>query len=125
MDLKSYFEDTSGRGIFSTADSEGNVDSAIYARPHVMKDGTIAFIMRNRLSRKNLESNPKAAYMFIEDGPGYRGRRFFLKKIKEDNDMELINALKRRNYAGEENTGEDGLTLVHFEITGKRPLIGG
>ncbi|MCP4118452.1 MAG: hypothetical protein GY737_24255 [Desulfobacteraceae bacterium] len=28
----------------------------IYSRPHVMEDGSIAFIMRDRLSHKKLES---------------------------------------------------------------------
>ena len=67
MDLKAYFENTKGTGIISTADAEGNVDCAVYARPHIMEDGSLAFIMRDRLSHKNLQSNPKAANMFIEE----------------------------------------------------------
>ena len=37
-----------------------------------MEDGTIAFIMNDRLSQShNLQSNPKAAYLFREGEEGY------------------------------------------------------
>jgi hypothetical protein len=71
MDLKTYFENTSGLGILSTADYSGQVDAAVYSRPHFMDDGTVAFIMRDRLTHNNLQSNPHAAYLFKEDGEGY------------------------------------------------------
>ncbi|HMA67518.1 MAG TPA: pyridoxamine 5'-phosphate oxidase family protein, partial [Desulfosalsimonadaceae bacterium] len=88
MELQSYFENTRGTGVLATADSEGNVDCAIYARPHVMEDGSLAFIMRDRLSHKNLQSNSRAAYMFIEEGAGYKGKRLFLRKTGEEENSE-------------------------------------
>jgi hypothetical protein len=124
MDLKSYFENNRGTGIISTADSEGNVDCAVYARPHVMEDGTIAMIMRDRLSHKNLQSNPKAAYMFIEKGPGYKGKRLFLTKVKEEKDSELIDSLKRRTYSDDDAPGQEGKFLVYFTVEKELPLIG-
>ncbi|HPI23199.1 MAG TPA: pyridoxamine 5'-phosphate oxidase family protein, partial [Spirochaetota bacterium] len=45
MDLKDYFETRQGTGVLATADAQGNVDAALYSRPHVMDDGTVAFIM--------------------------------------------------------------------------------
>jgi len=39
MSISEYFENTKGTGVLATADSEGKVDAAIYARPHVMEDG--------------------------------------------------------------------------------------
>ena len=65
MTIKEYFDTTKGLGILSTADSDGKVDAAIYARPHFMEDGTLAFIMRDRLSHHNLQSNPHAVYLFV------------------------------------------------------------
>ena len=38
MNLHDYFENTTGTGVLATADSSGNVNAAIYARPHVMDD---------------------------------------------------------------------------------------
>ncbi|NNL77836.1 MAG: pyridoxamine 5'-phosphate oxidase family protein, partial [Desulfobacterales bacterium] len=58
MELKEYFANIEGTGILATADGEGRVDAAVYARPHFMEDGTIAMIMRDRLTHHNLQSNP-------------------------------------------------------------------
>ena len=68
MSLSEYFNSSKAVGLLSTADSNGNVDSAIYARPHFFDDGTMAFIMRDRLSHYNLQSNPHASYLYKEDG---------------------------------------------------------
>lgn len=38
MDFKRYFENEEGVGIFATADGDGKVDAAVYARPH-FKEG--------------------------------------------------------------------------------------
>ena len=74
MDLREYFENTKGFGVLATSDSEGRVDAAVYARPHFMDNGTIALIMRDRLTHHNLQSNSHAAFLFREDGPGYKGK---------------------------------------------------
>ena len=122
MELKNYFETTTGTGIFSTADKNGNVDAAIYSRPHFLEGDTLAFIMRDRLSHKNLESNPHAVYLFIEDGPGYnKGTRLYLTKVKEEKNSKRIESLKRRKK--QFDPGEDRF-LVFFELDRQRPLVG-
>ena len=90
MNLKDYFEDAKGLGVFATADSEGKVDVAVYSRPHVMDSETVAFIMRDRLTHHNLQSNPHGAYLFAEAGKKYVGKRLFLTKIREEQDTELV-----------------------------------
>ena len=121
MTLKSYFENTEGKGILATADSDGKVDTAIYARPHFMDDGTIALIMRDRLTHHNLESNFHACYMFIEKGPGYKGKRLFLTKLREEQDSELLASLRRRQYINEK---DESKFLVFFQIDKELPLVG-
>ena len=44
MTLKQYLESSEGKSILSTANADGMVTSAIYSRPHVFDDGTIAFV---------------------------------------------------------------------------------
>ena len=121
MELKEYFENTEGSGILATADSDGKVDAAIYARPHIMDDGTIALIMRDRLTHHNLQSNSHACYMFIEKAPGYKGKRFFLTKIREEQDSELLQSLRRRQYINEK---DESKFLVFFKIDRELPLVG-
>ncbi|MCJ7600046.1 MAG: pyridoxamine 5'-phosphate oxidase family protein [Desulfobulbaceae bacterium] len=124
MNMKEYFERTPGRGVLSTADSNGRVDAAIYSTPHVLAEGIVAFIMRERLSHHNVQENPYASYLFIEDGPGSRGLRLFLKRIKEETDAALIKSLMRRHLTPEEDQARGPTFLVSFAVEKILPLIG-
>ena len=42
MNLKEYFENTKGTGVLATSDRQGKVNAAIFARPHILEDGTVA-----------------------------------------------------------------------------------
>jgi len=121
MTLKEYFETNKGLGILSTADSQGKVDAAVYSRPHFMEDGTLALVMRDRLSHTNLQSNPHAMYLFKEDGPGYKGKRLFITKVKEEKNTELMESLRRRKTAYEDDADR---FLVFFKIDKEVPLVG-
>ncbi|WP_321389718.1 pyridoxamine 5'-phosphate oxidase family protein [uncultured Desulfuromusa sp.] len=124
MDLKNYFNTQNGTGILSTADSSGRVDAAIYARPHVLDDGTLAMIMRERLSHKNLLENPYAVYLFMEQSHGYQGVRLFLKKVREDDDPELISKMVRRCLSPEDDLAKGPKFIVYFEIEKALKLVG-
>jgi hypothetical protein len=123
MNLSDYFENTEGTGVLATADSNGNVDVALYARPHCIEETIVAFIMNERLSYKNLTSNPKAAYLFLEKGPGYTGKRLYLTKIREDTNAELIASMKRRK-SSKYNETEPKKYLVYFKVDKVRVLTG-
>ncbi len=121
MELKQYFEDTKGVGVLATADADGKVDAAIYAKPHFMEDGTLAMIMRDRLTHHNLQSNLHATFLFMEDGPGYKGKRLFMTKVREEKDTELLYSLRRRQYP---NDKEEAKFLVFFKLDKELPLVG-
>ena len=121
MSLREYFDTTKGVGVLSTADGDGRVNAAIYARPHFVDDGTLAFIMRDRLTHHNLQSNLYATYLFKEDGPGYHGKRLFMSKVSEEKNSELLESLRRRKTAY--GNGEDRF-LVFFKLAKERPLVG-
>lgn len=124
MDLKKYFTDTDGVGVLSTADATGKVNGAIYARPHVLDDGGVGFIMRNRLTRSNLQQNPHAHYLFLEKGAGYSGMRMYLEKVKEVQDQELIAQLTRRKESAGLQEKSPSSFLVSFKITKIIELLG-
>jgi hypothetical protein len=123
MNLSDYFKDVKGTGVLATSDAEGNVDIAIYSRPYIIEEKKVAFSMLERLSYANVQSNPKAAYMFIEQGKGYNGTRLYLTKIGEEKDPERIIEIKKQHsktYSPEETHKH----LVYFRIDKSRPLIG-
>lgn len=128
MSLREYFETRDGLGVLATADADGRVDVAVYARPHFSEEDedTLTFIMNDHLSHANLRSNPHAAYLFREEGGGYRGRRLYLTKLSEETDPERIAAFRRRCTAEEcdECRAKKIQFLVHFRVNGVRPLVG-
>ncbi|HBH86179.1 MAG TPA: pyridoxamine 5'-phosphate oxidase [Syntrophaceae bacterium] len=125
MKLSTYFEEKIGISVMATADDKGIVNAAIYSRPHFMDEETIAFIMADRLTHHNLKANPRAAYLFIESGDKYVGKRLYLTKIKEEKDSPLIATLRRRKIHSDENSYEaETKYLVYFRIDKVLPLIG-
>jgi hypothetical protein len=122
MDLGEYFEQTEGLGVLATADSQGNVDAAIYARPHVMDEGTVAFIMAEGLSYRNVTGNPKAAYLFVEKGQGYKGKRLYLTKTGEESDQQVVESMRRRQrsvYQADKGKSR----VVYFKLEKIRALV--
>jgi len=98
MDLGEYFDKARGFGIFATADSDGKVNVAALSRPTIMDDGSAAFLMSGHLTHNNLQSNPHAAYYFVEHGERYGGKRLYLTKTGEDEDLQLIDRLRKKRY---------------------------
>ena len=125
MELSEYFKKAKGYGVIGTADAEGKIGLAIYARPHFINEKTVAFIMADRLMHKNLQSNPHASYLFVEAGGGYKGKRLYLTKVKEEANSEMIEEIRRRESCPVDEGYKKGLRyLVTFKVTKVLPLIG-
>ena len=123
MNLTEYFENIKGMGVLATSDSEGKVDIAVYSRPYIIDEKTIALSMLERLSYSNIQSNPKAAYMFVEHGGGYAGKRLHLSKTGEEKDPERIKAIKQQHHKTHK-PDEKVRHLIYFTVDKVRPLVG-
>jgi hypothetical protein len=123
MEMKEYFERTSGNGVLATSDIVGRVNAAVYGKPHFMDGGSIAFIMLERRTHSNLQSNPHAVYLFLEKNGRNKskGVRLYLTKIREEKNSELLYKIRRVKYEGDEKTTR---FLVYFKIDDILPLIG-
>ena len=125
MNLEEYFETHTGDGVLATADGQGRVNGALYARPHVMDGRTVAFIMGDRLSHANLMQNPCAAYIFIPKGPRREGLRLYLTMARQEEDSPLVPELRRRGGpAGEARDPSQKKFLVYFTVDKVLPLVG-
>lgn len=124
MNLKEHFGSQHGIGILSTADAQGRVDAAIYSRPHVFEDGTVAFVMRERLTHHNVSQNAYAGYLFIEKGSGLGGVRLILKLPKEETDHDPIASMIRRHPSPAEDGAKRPKFLDTFAVEKALPLIG-
>jgi hypothetical protein len=91
-------------------------------RPHIMDEKKVAFIMAERLTHENLKSNPWAAYLFMEAGGGWSGKRVYLKKLKEEQNEELIQEICRKcDYSRYDVKNR---FVVYFSVENVLPLIG-
>ena len=125
MNMDSYFTEMNGVGVMATSDENGVVDTAIYSRPHVRARDEVAFVVRDRLTHKNLQKNKHANYLFLEEGRGYSGVRLFLTKLNESTDQELIASLTRRHLSPEDDRLRGEKFLVRFKVDKVLTLIGG
>jgi hypothetical protein len=123
MSLTEYFENIKGLGVLATSDADGNVDIAVYSRPYIIDEKTIAFSMLEKLSYSNIQSNPKAAYMFVEESPGYKGKRLHLTMTGEEKDEEQIKQIKQQHSKAKDYDGKVR-HLMYFTVDKIRPLVG-
>jgi hypothetical protein len=123
MDWKEYFEKKTGMGFLATANSKGEVDIAVYSKPKVMEDGTLACGMADRLTHANLSENPHAVYAFNEGG--FQGTRLFIEKIKEETEGPLLESIRKEadKMVGP-GVGELVKFVVYFKINKHLPLVG-
>jgi hypothetical protein len=123
MKLSEMFVKT-GLGVLSTVASDGTVNSAIYARPHVIDEETMVWGMTGRRTYKNVSETGQAAFLFRLDDPGYNGVRLALKLIKTEDDGEMLAEIKRNadKILGE-GSGEHVKYAAWFKVTERRELI--
>ena len=124
MDLADYFENHQGLGILATADSDGTVDLAIYAKPHVVNENTVTFVMQERLTHQNFRSTLHAAYMFVEQGEGYHGKRLYLTKIREETNTSLVAEFVKKQPEICSPADDSNKYLTFFQIDNIWPLVG-
>ena len=124
MDWKEYFEKKSGMGFLATANSKGEVDIAVYSRPKVMEDVTLACGMADRLTHANLTENPHAVYAFNEGG--FQGKRLFLEKVREETEGPLLDSIRAEaDKVVGPGVGDMVKFVVYFRVKKDLPLVGG
>jgi len=124
MNWKEYFEKASGMGFLATANRKGEVDIAVYSRPKVMEDETLAYGMADRLTHANLHENPHAIYAFNEGE--FQGVRLFLEKVREETEGPLLDQIRQEaDRVVGPGIGNLVKYVVYFRVTKDLPLVGG
>ncbi len=124
MDLAQYFEEHNGVGVLATCDPDSQVDAALYGKPAVIDEHTVAFIMTERLSHKNLKSNLHAAYLFMEKTGSRRGLRLHLTMLREENSPSLIATIREKQPGIYPENDDAAKYVVFFHVDRIRPLVG-
>lgn len=113
-----------GLGVMSTSSSDGKVNSAVYARPHVIDETTLVWGMTDKRTYQNLTRNRHAAFLYKLNNPGFSGVRLALELIKTEEEGELLATIKTNT---DEIVGPGaGSAVTHaawFRVVEVRPLI--
>lgn len=123
MKLEQYFENGKGIGVLATADRTGQVNTALYARPHI-ENGNAVFVMRERKTYANINENASANYLYVSDDDKFDGVRMYMTFLEDSADPSDVDKYRRRNSPVEKTLNEERLHLVTFKIDKILSLIG-
>ena len=123
MNLNELFQHP-GLGVMATASNDGTVNTAVYARPHIIDDNTLVWGMTDERTFRNVSRNPSASYLFKTSAPGFTGCRLSLEMIRYEDAGDLLASIKKN---ADDIVGPGaGATVTHavwFRVTEIRPLL--
>jgi len=124
VNWKEYFEKRIGNGFLATSNKEGEVDIAIYSRPHIFDDRNFYFIVNQGRTHENLRQNPFAAYAFGQGN--FQGFRFYLRLIELlDNGPKYEEVIAESRKPSYIKDGGKNKYVAVFSLEEIRPLVGG
>jgi hypothetical protein len=121
MKLANRFED-GGSGVMATAGSDGTVNTAVYAVPHVIDEKTVAWGMTEGRTYRFTMENPHASYLYFS--PRGDGVRLTLTLKSVDSSGELLERIRAR--AAETVNAKAGAAVkyvAYFHVLETRPLL--
>ncbi len=125
--LMEYFNKQPRIGTLSTSAKDGKVDVAYFGSPRMIDGKTVVMAVRKNQTFANLQENPNAVFMILEQAggpPGWKGVRVYLKLTDYQTSGEKLEMMKKAiaEKAGEETAKSMHAALI-FEITAVRPLM--
>lgn len=123
MDFSELFKNN-GLGILATAAADGSVNTAVYARPHVIDQTTLVWGMTAGRTYRNIVENPHASFLFKTASPGFSGVRIALELIRTEETGAMLEAIKKS--ASEAVGPGAGMAVTHaawFRVVETRALI--
>lgn len=113
-----------GLGVMATAAKDGSVNTAVYARPHVIDQQTLVWGMTEGRTYRNIIENPQASFLFKTNAPGFSGVRLALKMIRSEEDGEMLAGIKRNTDKVVGMGAGDAVThAIWFSVVDVRNLI--
>ncbi|UFS72506.1 pyridoxamine 5'-phosphate oxidase family protein [Geomonas sp. RF6] len=122
MELTRLFE-SYGIGVMATAAADGSVNTAIYARPHVLDENTLVWGMTDGRTFRNIRENPFASFLFKTSGQGFTGVRIQIKMVRTEEGEMLQRIKEHTNEVVGPGAGDAITHAVVFAIIEMRPLL--
>jgi len=123
MDLKELFQQP-GLGVMATVSKDGCVNTAVYARPHVIDEQTMVWGMTDGRTYRNIAENPQASFLFKASGPGFKGIRLTLELVKTEESGPMLEKIRANaDTTVGPGTGVAVTHAVWFTVTEVRELV--
>lgn len=126
-ELMEYFNKQPRLATLSTADKNGNVDSAYFGSPRMIDEQTIVMGSGTNKTASNLKENPNAVFLIMEPGATvteWKGVRIYVKMTDFETSGQKLDNI--RAVVAEKVGPETANKLIHAAITFKieqiRPL---
>jgi hypothetical protein len=114
-------------GALATTSKNGDVNAAVFGSPRMIDEDTVVMAIGDNRSFKNLQENPKAAFIVVEPGDSpaqWKGVRLYLEVDSFERYGELLDSFREkiRKVAGDKSANAI-VAALRFKITDVRPLI--
>jgi hypothetical protein len=126
-ELMALFNKQPRLGTLSTANKLGDVNVAVFGSPRMVDDHTIVMGIGNNRSFRNLERNPKAAFIVMEPGEtpaDWKGARIYLEAVDMETGGPFYEGIKQTiSKQWGQATADRVHAAIRFKITEVRPII--
>ena len=127
QELMALFNKRPRIGTLSTADKTGEVNVAVFGSPQMIDENTVVMGIGQNRSYRNLQRNPKAAFIVMEPGEtvtDWKGARVYLEAMDMDTEGEFYDQIKKGIAKA---AGQQAADMIHaairFRIKEVRPIL--
>jgi len=127
QELMALFNKYPRIGTLSTANTEGEVNVAVFGSPRMIDENTVIMGIGQNRSFRNLERNPKAVFIVMEQGEtvmDWKGSRVYLEATDMETEGNFYNEIK---HSITKAAGKQAADMIHaairFKITEVRPIV--
>jgi hypothetical protein len=127
QEVMEFFNKHPRIGTLSTANRNGDVNVAVFGSPQMIDENTVVMgIGRNR-SFRNLQENPKAAFIIVEPGKtvmDWKGARVYLEVMDIESGGGFFEELKEGIAKAAGQAAADMIhAAIRFKVTEVRPIV--
>ena len=114
-------------GILATSNNVGDVNAAVFGSPQMIDENTVVMGIGENRSFRNLQRNPKAAFIVVEPGEtvmDWKGARVYLEAVDMETSGEFYDQIKKGIAKA---AGPQAADMIHaairFNITEVRAIV--
>lgn len=113
-----------GFGVLATSSPDGTVNTAVYSRPHIIDQTTLAWGMTEGRTAANIRQNSHASFLFRQGSHGYVGVRIALDLLRIEEEGAMLAMVRARTAEVVSPAAAAAVCYVaYFAVREIRPLV--